>query len=103
MVQLSLLSKRAVKVRPTSIEARRSIRSEDITVVQSALLEILREHGPLTDEEIARALVEYRFHVSPSGARTRRAELVVLGRVRDSGKRGKTASGRTCIVWELVR
>jgi len=37
---------------------------------------------------------------SPSGVRSRRAELVVLGLVEDTGLRRKLVSGRNAIVWK---
>lgn len=40
--------------------------------------------------------------VSESGYRSRRAELVTLGLVKDSGERIKLASGRNSIVWAAV-
>lgn len=43
-----------------------------------------------------------RFTMSPSGARTRRAELVAQGKVVDSLKRTKLPSGRFAIVWKLA-
>jgi hypothetical protein len=63
---------------------------------------LLKEQGPMTDERI------YRFHritaaMSPSGARTRRCELVVAGKVADSGKRERLPSGRMAVVWEAVK
>jgi hypothetical protein len=40
---------------------------------------------------------------SPSGVRSRRAELVVLGFVEDTGTRRKLMSGRNAIVWKQIR
>ena len=40
--------------------------------------------------------------LSPSGARTRRAELVVKGLVYDTGERVTLLSGRRAIVWSAV-
>jgi hypothetical protein len=68
---------------------------------QQAVLKILEIYGPLTDEQLvglygrASQNNEHRFpKQSPSGLRTRRHELVELGKVRDSSKREKLASGR---------
>jgi DNA-binding Lrp family transcriptional regulator len=40
--------------------------------------------------------------MSPSGARTRRRELVDLGFVEDTGMRIKLRSGRLSAVWKAV-
>ena len=83
----------------TSWQAARSIDSEALRASQAQVLDILRKHGPLTDEGI------YRYvngEQSVSGARTRRSELVDAGLVRDSGARARTAAGRNTIVWEAV-
>ena len=98
MTQLSLLG-RSVRVRPTSMAARRSIKYDEISLVQSHILNVLRS-GSLTDEEIARAYAREFWYdpVSPSGLRTRRAELVAAGKVKPDGH-GKTATGRTCLRW----
>ncbi len=83
----------------TSHDAAKSVESGWITVAQGAILNRLRNDGPLTDERIIARLRDQRVSISPSGARSRRAELVKLGLVEDSGKREKTASGRQTIVW----
>lgn len=84
----------------TSHEAAGSVRN--LTAVQSAILMILRAAGPGTDEEIARAYLSLdRPPCSPSGLRSRRAELVRLGKVEDSGERVKLETGRNAIVWRL--
>lgn len=56
--------------------------------------------GPATDEEILAALPSDGVHVSPSGARTRRSELVDDGIVFDTGQRKRLCSGRWGIVWQ---
>lgn len=54
----------------------------------------------LTDEELIRVLTTQLKHkYTPSGVRSRRAELVEAGWVKDSEKRRKTVSGRQSIVW----
>ncbi len=50
--------------------------------------------------KLVRFRVEPKF--APSGARTRRKELVRLGLVRDSGVRKRTEANRPTIVWEAV-
>lgn len=68
---------------------------------QKAVLEALTILGPMTDEELAH---QYGGtpQQSPSGLRTRRSELVELGKVRDSGQRRVLRSGRRAIVWEAL-
>lgn len=89
----------------TSHEAAKTVRG--ITESQERILEIITYFGPLSDETIA---VHYarmadlnRWKLmSPSGLRSRRAELVAQGKVRDSGRRGTTASGRATTIWEVA-
>lgn len=59
------------------------------------------QHRPLTDIELLQA-PEIHGKMSPSGARSRRAELVRMGIVQNSGKRRRCTSGRLHIVWELA-
>lgn len=83
----------------TSWAAARSLDPEGLRASQRYVLTILQVHGPMTDEAlVARAA----GNLSPSGARTRRAELVALGAVVDSGDRERTAAGRQAVVWKAA-
>lgn len=91
----------------TSWEAADSVTG--IRESQRVVLATLRRGGPMTDEQlldqVTRALQNgylEAYRISPSGCRTRRAELVALGLVRDTGKRDLTVSGRHTIVWEAA-
>lgn len=68
---------------------------------------ILDRQGPLPDERIAGAYEVLAARgdlpmASPSGLRTRRAELVMLGAVADTGMRGRTAANRLTILWHIT-
>lgn len=70
---------------------------------QEEVLGVLRRRGPMTDEEVLRVLLDRRERPwTPSGARTRRSELVAGGYVRDSGRRKRLETGRRSILWEAV-
>jgi hypothetical protein len=81
----------------TSHAAGASVRN--VTEVQRCILWLLAEWSRLTDEDIQSRYIGPR--ASQSGLRTRRAELVKAGKVRDSGQRKRLSSGREAIVWEL--
>ena len=66
---------------------------------QAAVLSVLRGRGPMTDEQIALALDRAGVVMSPSGARTRRKELVDQGLVVDTGRTALTRSNRHTIIW----
>lgn len=68
---------------------------ERMTAGQEIVLAALRDTGPVTDEALVECLAG---RLSPSGVRTRRAELERLGRVVRVGE-SVTASGRRAIVW----
>ena len=53
--------------------------------------------GSATDEEI-----QIGLRMNPSTQRPRRIELVNQGKVRDSGQKRSTRSGRWATVWEVV-
>lgn len=82
----------------TSHDAAASIR--EVSRTQAAILQALLT--PATDVEI---IERYRRitgapAASESGIRSRRAELVTRGAVRDSGRRAILESGRKAIIWE---
>ena len=82
----------------TSHQAAESV--GEITLTQSFVMRVLRR--PRVDVELVKAYQAMRTapRASESGIRSRRAELVRLGFVRDSGRRVCLESGRMAIVWE---
>lgn len=87
----------------TSFEAAASV--QNVTETQRNILLLLAM--PMTDDQLVDAF--YRFAeangwkmASPSGIRSRRAELVAAGLVKDSGERAKSWSGRNSIVWTVA-
>jgi len=83
----------------TSHEAAASV--TNLTSKQAAVLEILRNGGPMCDEQIFDALWDSGFKMSPSGARTRRSELVDRGLVEFSGDYLTLKTGRRSRVWQV--
>lgn len=90
----------------TSWAAANSISAERIRISQMVILDILCKYGPATDGQIwdclNRPLFANYLRFSPSGARTRRKELVDKGLVKNSGETVLTTSRRKSIVWEAV-
>lgn len=85
----------------TSWDAARSV--DKVRESQAQVLYLLKRYGPMTDVQIAATFREvYGKGQSPSGLRTRRAELVDKGLVSDSGERWRLDTGRWAIVWHLV-
>lgn len=75
--------------------SRQGPQSERMTSNRHEVLLLLRQR-PRTDEELVACL---SGQMSASGARTRRAELVRCGLVKDSGERRQNTSGRKVTVW----
>jgi predicted HTH transcriptional regulator len=85
----------------TSHAAGASVRN--ITETHSRILKVIGWAGPMTDEEIAEAWDKEGLPwISPSGLRSRRAELVDLGKLVAMGTQRKTRSGRSTNVWGLA-
>jgi len=67
---------------------------------RAAVLEAMTLLGEATDEELLRHPLVNRQ--TPSGIRTRRAELVRLGLVVNSGHQRPTERGCRAVVWRLA-
>lgn len=95
----------------TSHAAAASI--QNLTAAQARVLALFKTFGDLTDTELAAhyekmvgigsALVQSWPPMSPSGLRSRRAELCAQNRLEDTGKRARTPSGRSTICWGITR
>lgn len=84
----------------TSKAAARSVAG--IRQSQQLILNILKSHGPLSDQEILHLIQKRGYSISPSGARTRRCELQAKGLVKFSGEYTLTASKRRTRRWRAV-
>lgn len=88
----------------TSHEAAASVRN--LTLSQAHILALYHELGDMTDGDL---IHHYNDMVdggdypplSVSGIRTRRSELVIRGRLTDTGRRALTDAGRRTIIWGL--
>jgi hypothetical protein len=91
----------------TSWDAAYSSTWERTTRTQTAILAILA-YGEMTDPEIINAYRDLEDfgdvpRASESGIRSRRAELVEMGKIQATGYFRKSPSGRNCNIWELVK
>lgn len=89
----------------TSLEALESVWCP--TRVQSIILDIICQHGPICDDQIAgkyyqRAVRNGEPMPAPSSLRTRRKELEQKGLVEHSGLYGLTESLRRTREWSAV-
>ena len=84
----------------TSHSAAKSVK--DVTTTQAFILKALKR--PATDVDLVERYNNLKNapRASESGIRSRRAELVALGKVVDTGKRVKLESGRHAIVWQVA-
>jgi len=87
----------------TSFQAAASVKN--VTETQKNILLLLSM--PMTDDQLIDAFYQFAAangwkQASPSGIRSRRAELVAAGLVKDTGERAKSWSGRQSIVWRVA-
>lgn len=92
----------------TSWQAAASV--QNISATQTAIMKLLATM-PMTDQQLIEFYQQQiRFgaderdfpRASESGIRSRRAELVELGLIKDTGERIKLASGRNAAVWAVA-
>lgn len=105
---------RARKTDPATSHAASARAARGLTTKQRAVLSMFHKYGRLHDEALIAFYREIRTEqlglgygeqvpdMSDSSIRTRRAELVTLGRLRDTGHQSTTARGGATTVWELV-
>lgn len=86
----------------TSWEAAYSISSEKRQELFRVIYRALLRFGPQTDDELRKHFILAKIAHSPSGLRTRRAELVKAGWLRDSGNKRDSMSGHPSTVWEAL-
>jgi hypothetical protein len=87
----------------TSWDAALSITNERGRRAFERIYGILDTLGPLTDSEISTAYATmYNDPISPSGLRSRRAELAAAGWVRTTGDKRKNHRNRDEQVWEAL-
>lgn len=83
----------------TSKAAAESITERSAESIRARVLGTLRMYGGCTDEDLVAKFAALNLPGTPSGIRTRRAELTDAGLVVDSGETRELASGRAGIVW----
>lgn len=87
------LQKTSLDAKPGPVKVRES---------QSAIYKLFKQRKRMTDYRMLQILEEKGLAYSPSGARTRRSELVKMGLLVDTGKREVLPSGKKAIVWGLA-
>lgn len=86
----------------TSWESAWGVASEKRQRLFRGIYKLLSVLGPQTDDEILDHYEKSGAPFSESGLRTRRAELVKAGWIRDSGNKRASRHGGPSIVWEAV-
>lgn len=75
--------------------------------VESTVLDIIRQHGPICDDSIYRVYTQRAIRTgqvlpTPQSVRSRRSELVDAGFVEHSGLFSLTVTGRRTREWSAV-
>jgi hypothetical protein len=82
--------------RDTSLAAAEDNEDKKLTLREQVYRLLLQATAPLSTEQVARELDRPYVSVQP-----RISELSNESRVEDSGKRGKTQWGKSCILWQV--
>ncbi len=99
--QMQLEAKARVTDPDTSHQAAQSVTG--VTETQATIYTIISAFGPVTDERIKQIMDTAGYAVSPSSARSRRAELVVSGHVEAASVKGESALGNPSTRWQVTR
>jgi hypothetical protein len=103
---ISLTMPRSRRVNPdTSHEAAETVWCP--TEVEATVLDIVRQHGPIADDQIYRHYIQRSIRTgqvlpTPQSVRSRRSELVDAGFIGWSGLYGLTESLRRTREWSAV-
>lgn len=81
----------------TSHEAARAVTADRQRDAHRLVLQLLAEHGPLSDFDLARLT-----GLKQTSVGVRRGELVELGQVERFDRAGVSDTGRACIRWALT-
>lgn len=87
----------------TSHHAAKRVNLGNLRESQKEVLALLGRTGPVTDETLVEKAREEGVRQSPSGLRSRRAELVDKGLAEDSQERQETMFGNPATVWRLTK
>jgi|TARA_R110000772_G_scaffold13746_1_gene40318 hypothetical protein len=82
--------------RDTSLAAAEDNEDKKLTLREQVYRLLLQATAPLSTEQVASELNRPYVSVQP-----RISELSNESRVEDSGKRGKTQWGKSCILWQV--
>ena len=89
--------------RETSQEAAKAVTmTPTLNANQWQVYNAFRATGPAIHQQVVRVTRDRGHKQSSSGIRTRTAELVEIGLVRDTGRTAKTEAGFNATVWEAV-
>ncbi len=84
----------------TSREAALAVRPRAPTQAELVLAALAK--GPAHPEAITARIIEAGHRIMLISVRPRCSQLVRLGRIKDTGQRGRTAGGCKAIVWRLA-
>lgn len=84
-------------IRQTSLKAYRELKPQAVSARHKEILWYIRRFPDCTDRELAR-LMRYG---DPNKVRPRRKELLDAGRIRESGRKKCSVSGKTALTWRV--
>jgi hypothetical protein len=88
---------------PTSRQAAQSIPLKKVSLTQQRIIQVFKFNGgQMSDERLVELYHSYWDEGTDQGIRSRRGELTRRGKIFDTGKRGTTKYGRSCIIWRLT-